>query len=418
MSYFTPSVLLGLTVAMLLPAEVDAQLGRLRQRVQDRVEERIEQRAESEVDRRVDRAVDAAVDRAADEFTGMLSDAFTRNKTNVDEENAVIRTEGEGEITLVANQTAPARSDYLSFIRVTKYEIRGAVGAMMGNGQYQRVYLHDDKILERDPSSGSMMDAASGSMTAIDYENGTYWTQSFADFGVMLDSAQRVQSQAMPANAAEAWNGDGQVDVTLEVREGGRAVVRGSDSQQHFIIVETGRLGGETPQQGGLNGKIFMVSEVWMTDDIAGRDTYRDFGERMAAAMGGALSGSDSSPSLTSGMLADPRVDAAMEQAAEEMSNMEGIAVETRSYLVSVPEDQDFDLDLVLSGEEFDMGQWAASMSAEPVEGYEKKQVTIMTWKTFISNLSADPFDPAVLDVSGLQQVASPLERLRSTGGN
>lgn len=422
MRHLKSSVLLVLVAAMLVPVQVDAQFGRLRQRVQDRVEERVEQRAEREVNQRVDRAVDAAVDRALDEFTGRLSDAFTNNKTTVDEESGVIRSEAEGDIALVANETSPARTDYLSYVMVTKYEVRGTVGALMGNGQYQRIYLHEGKMLEKSPASGSIMDATSGSMSFLDYDNGTYWTHSLSDFGNMLDSVQRMQADAMESNPGQASAFDPNTDVTLEIRRGGSGVIRGSNSQQHFVIVETGDLGGqvapgEAPQGRPLNGRIFLVSEVWTTDDFAGRDTYREFGERLAAVLSGALPPSNQAPSLMSGMLADPRVDAAMERAAEELSEMQGLAVETRSFLVSVPEGHEFDLDLVLADEEFDMGQWAASMSSEPVEGYEKKQVTIMSWKTFVSNLTAAPFDPALLEVGDLQQVPSPLERLGTRGG-
>ena len=419
MRHSTPFILFGLIAAMFLPVDADAQLRGLRQRIQDRAEDRVEQRVQSEIDREINRAVDAAVDQAIDGVTGMLSDAFTNNKTTVDEEAGVIRTEEEGDIALRANQTSPARSDYLSYIEVTKYEIRGTVGAMLGNGQYQRFYLHDDKMLQRNLSSGTMIDAASGSMTAIDYEEGTYWTHSFSDFGAMLDSAQRVRTEAMQSIPAQPVDRESEVglDVNMEVRQGGRAVIRGSNSQQHFLIVETGSPGGQTQQEGGLSGKMFMVSEVWTTDDIAGHDTYREFSERMVAAMGSAMSGSATGQSPTSGMLADARVEAAMERAAEEMSSMQGLVVETRNYLVSVPAEQEFDLDLVLADEEFDMNTWAVSMSSEPVEGYEKKQVTIMSWKTFISNLSADPFDLELLELGDLQQVQSPLEQFGSMPG-
>jgi hypothetical protein len=418
-----------MAAAMLIPTTAEAQLGglgRLRDRVRERAEERIEERADREVDQRVDRvvdeAVDEAVDRAVDEFTGMLSDAFTSNKTTVDEENGVIRSEVEGDISLVANETSPARSDFLSYLTVTKYNIRGTVGATLGNGSYKRVYLHDDKMLEKELESGTLMDASSGSMTVLDYENGTYWTHSFAEFGDMMASMRRMQSDAMESAPEGMPDAGPEAEVTLDVREGRRGVIRGSDSQQHFIVVETGPKGGqmpegETPRAGGLNGKIFMVSEVWTTDDFAGRDTYRDFSERLVSAMGGALSPPASSQSLTSGMLPDPRVDAAMERAAEEMRSMQGLAVQTTNYLVSVPEGQELDLDLVLEDEEFDMNQWGASMSSEPVEGYEKKQVTMMTWETFISNLSAEPFPPELLGVGDLEEVASPLEQIGGLGG-
>ena len=428
MTRLIPLATLALAATMLFPAVAEAQLGGLG-RLRDRIEDRIEDRVDREVDQRVDRAVDEAVDRAADEFVGMLSDAFTSNKTTVDEENGVIHTEVEGDITLVANQTSPARSDFLSYMTVTKYNIRGTLGATMGNGSYQRFFLHGDRLLEQSQGSGSLMDASAGSMTALDYENGTYWTHSFADMGAMLDSVRVIQAEAMESATEEMESVPEEMldprpeaGATLEVRTGERAVIRGSDSQQHFIIVETGQMGGQmqggAPPQGSvLSGRLFLVTEVWTTDDFAGRDTYREFGERLVTAMGGAMSSSGNGQSLTAGMLPDPRVDAAMERAAEEMREMQGLAVQTTNYLVSVPEGHELDLDVVLLDEEFDMNQWGASMSSEPVEGYERKQVTMMTWETFISNLSADPFPLDLLEVGDLEQVPSPLEQIRSMRG-
>jgi hypothetical protein len=395
----------------------NAQLRGLRDRIKQRAEDRVEQRATQEIDKQVDKAVDAAFDASMDKVSDMINASFAKNRTTVDLENNVVKSEGQPDINLTPNETSPANAEYVQYLSVTVYHFPEQLGQLLGNGSYEHVYLHGDRMLSRSPAAGSLIDLDEGNMAFLDYEEGTYWIQSFAELGAMAgDFAEQLKESQSAPGATESPDVDVEVDV--DVRKGKSGVVRGSDAQQHFMIVQAD-IEADDPETGSTHrGTVFSVSEVWTSDNLAGSATIGDFGVRMGQAMG-QVAGAMGGGGLESSMLGDQRITAAFEEASEQLDEFDGTPVQTRMWMVMVPTGKELDLDRVLAEEEADMESWAASLSQESEEEVElTDQVTLFSSTTFISNLTTEAFGSDVLEVSpDLEQVPSPLEQMRQMQG-
>ena len=408
--------LLVFAAALLTPIDADAQIGRrLKNRIVDRAKERVEENAEAKanelIDGSVDKAVDAVFARTEDKINAMIEASFSKNQADVDLENNVIRQSGKDDIRLTENATSPADAEYLQYLSVTTLNLPGGLSKFLGNGSYQTVYQHGDRRLERTATSATLTDLSKEHMAFLDYEAGTYWVQPFADFGAFVDE-MAGSFQGYPGAGQQTASSDVKVDFSVEVREGRTGTVRGVDGKQHFVIVETKYEGEDEDSGDKFKGTLYTVSEVWTTQAIAGLKTMQDFGAKLMNIMGQAFAGTNTGQALQVNMMGDPRMGAGLQEAGKKLSELEGFAIQTETYMVSVPEGKSLDLDLVLAGGDANTEDWASSMSGES-DG-PKEQVTMFSSLTFVSNMSTDAFSDDVLDIpSDLKLTASPLEQMR-----
>lgn len=402
------AALLAFAFSLMTPMQADAQFGKIRDRMKDRAKERLEKRAEEEAVKRLDRAVDKGFDKAVASVDNMVAAALSKGSADVDLDNNVIRQQGQEDIQLGENETSPANAEYVHYLQVTKLDLPGALGKYLGNGSYERVYLHGNQRLTRSSTSGTLLDLDKEHMVSMDYEDETYFVQPFADLGEMLDMAVDPTTLGQNGQMADSPDRpDVDVEFDLEIRKGTSGTKRGSPADQSFIIVKTKfEAASEDEETPTMKGTVYSITETWTTTQLAGLQTITDFGMRTAKLMGDALRASDTGGGLQTAMLSDPRIGAAMEEASRKMSEIDGYPVQSEMFVVLVPEGQELDLDRVLAKETTDPSAAAGTGSEE--------QVTMFSSMTFVSNLSTEPFDLDIMEVpSDMEQTKSPLEMIQ-----
>jgi hypothetical protein len=413
--------LLFFAAALLSPIDADAQIGknlrkRILDRAKDRTEEKMEDKASELIDGQVDKVVDAAFAKTEEKINEMIKASFSKNQANVDLENNVIKQDGQDDIALTPNDKSPTDAEYLQYLQVTVVNLPGGLSEYLGNGSYERIYMHGDLRMARSVSSGSLTDLSKEHMAFLDYEDGTYWVQPFAEFGTMLDGLSGAM-QGNPAGqspqagqAGEAPNA--KVDFKVDVRKGGSGMKRGVEAEQQIVIIET-KIEAEDEDSGETyKGTLYTVTDTWTTGGIAGLKTIQEYGVRMAKIIGDAFKRSATGQSLQVNMLGDPRMSAAMEEAGKKLSEIEGFPVQTETFMVQVPEGKTLDLDKVLAGGETDLADWSNSMSNES-DG-PQEQVTMFSSLTFVSNMRAEQFDVDLLSIpADLKEVDSPMVMLK-----
>lgn len=413
MKYLKRLLVFAFALTFLAPTSADAQLRGLRKRIQERAEDRIEQRANREIDKQVDKAVDAAFDASMSKVSDMFTAGFAKNKTTVDLENNVVKTEGQADISLKPNQTSPADADFVHYLQVTTYELPGNLGTLVGNGSYEQIYLHDGKWLSRNPASGSIIDTDKSTMAFMDYETQQYWELSFVEMGEMAGELVERMNEASSQAASTSEDVDVDVKAEVETKVGRTDVVRGVSAQQNHIIVRID-IDAEDSQEGeSFKGTMYAVSEVWASDELAGSKTVGDFTVRMGAEMGKVVGQmGDGGPQFS--MLGDPRISEAVAEASEQVAGFGAMPVQTTTWIVMVPDGQELDLQKVLDGGEPNTEAWAASLSQSP-ESELTEQVTMFSSTTFISNLTTEPFAVDLLEIpSNLKEMPSPLEQMQA----
>ena len=404
------AALLAFSISLVTPIQADAQFGKVRDRLKDRAKERMAKRAEDEAGKRLDRAVDKGFDKAVESVDNMVAAALSKGSADVDLDNNVIRQQGQEDIELRENETSPADAEYVHYLQVTKLDLPGALGKFVGNGSYERIYLHGNQQLTRSSTSGALLDLDKEHMVSMNYADGTYFIQPFADLGAMLDMAvdptTMGQPGQMPANDDQP---EVDMEFDFEVRKGTSGMKRGSWADQSFIIVKTKfEAESEDEETETMKGTVYSITETWTTTQLAGMQSMTDFGLRAAELMGAALGASEKGGGLQTAMLSDPRIGAAMEEASRKMSEIEGYPVQSEMFVVLVPEGKELDLDRVLAKEMTDPSAAAGAGTAS------EEQVTMFSSMTFVSNLSTEPFDLEILRVpADMEQTKSPLEMIK-----
>ncbi len=404
------AALLAFAITLMTPMQADAQFGKVRDRMKDRAKERLAKRAEDEAGKRLDRAVDRGFDKAVESVDNMVAAALSKGSADVDLDNNVIRQEGHDDIQLTDNETSPASAEFVQYLQVTKLDLPGALGKFIGNGSYERIYLHGNQQLTRSSTSGTLLDLDKEHMVAMNYEDGTYFVQPFADLGEMLDMAVDPTTMGrggqMPDKADQP---DVDVEFDFEVKKGTSGTKRGSRADQSFIIVKTKfEAESEDEETPTMKGTVYSITETWTTTQLAGMQSMTDFGLRTAELMGAALGASETGGGLQTAMLSDPRIGAAMEEASRKMSEIEGYPVQSEMFVVLVPEGKELDLDRVLAKEPVNPN------AAAGAETGSEDQVTMFSSMTFVSNLSTEPFDLDVMNVpADMEQTKSPLEMIK-----
>src|SRR5690606_28022592 len=170
-------------------------------------------------------------------------------------------------------------------------------------------------------------------------DEGTYWKLTFEEMGemagVMIEQLNEASREAQSQQGAS--DGDVDVKVDVETRPGRTDVVRGVSARQNHIIVRVDIEGQDDDTGETFKGTLYSVSEVWTSDELAGSETVGDFSLRMgqeAAQVAGQMGGSG----LQFGMLGDPRIAEAMDEASEQVAEFGKMPVETTMWVVMVPQ--------------------------------------------------------------------------------
>ncbi|NNF04940.1 MAG: hypothetical protein HKN17_10800 [Rhodothermales bacterium] len=204
-----------------------------------------------------------------------------------------------------------------------------------------------------------------------------------------------------------------EMDVTVSSREGDRGVKRGLDARQFIVIVEVVAKDPEVAEQ---NGRMYMISDIWTASEFAGSETIAAFDRKLGEGVYEALGGSEMGAGMNMSFFNDPRMQEAMDEMAEAFERVEGMPVETTTYFVMGPENARLDLDAVLHpdpGAEADVHSMPGNTSGQPVQS----QATLFKTKTFMTNLSTEPFDLSLLGDRGYTEIESPITQYLEESG-
>lgn len=397
---FIRSLVVFIILAVFTSTIADAQLRRLRERAKERAEERLEQKAEQAVDRQVDKAVDALWDQSEDAFVGMLESALPESKTEVDEEAGVIRQEGREDVEIEENETGPTNAEYVSYRSVTIFELPAqmqALASRFGNARVQEVYLHGDRRYDGTDEAGTTFDAESLHYIFYDHVKQQYWQESFAE---MIESAgQALEGIDQQADELEEGLSEQQgfeIDVDVSFKPLGSGQTRGLDVQNYLLVVSATP---KDPEVAAQNGTTHVVSRISTADEYAGSETVAAFETKLGENVLESMGGSDFQENIDLSAFADSQLMQAMERVGEEMEKVEGTPVETTTYFVKTQADASVD---------------TAALASET---QSESQAVLFQTRTFMTNLSTEPFDAGLLGDRGYTEVESPIKQYLEESG-
>lgn len=312
------------------------------------------------------------------------------------------------------NAAAPLDAPHVRYRLTTTFDMgaAGAVTQLMGLDA-DPTWVSMSGLTKREDigRTSTITDAEAMTITHLDHETKTYRVTSIAEAMEQARAqleALRAQMDETETQAAEDAAGDYSFTVRVEHPEQ-TATINGVPATQHLIIVET-IYEGEQPEdaeEDPYGGRSFTVTELWLTDQIAGYETMQAFDARVGAQTAAAM-GPD--PLALAPMMAgqDPRASAAFARVADEMEAMDsGLAIRTTMHNVVVPEDEELDLVAVFQEAQAarerpkglaGLAQMAEDAEAQPADGAVRQQ-TVFRFGFDLSDLATDPIEASYYEV-------------------
>ena len=278
-----------------------------------------------------------------------------------------------------AAQEAPRE---LRYSTVSEVEFGGTLGRMMRawpgdqNEVRETVWISGPRTRTDTEHSSTIMDLEARRYTVLDHETKTYWTVDLSDWEV----AMRQMAASMAEGAEEARAEDAQrraeagdeeairrleIDLSTE-RTGDRREISGYDTERVFVTLEMKAeyidAAADSAHPEMQEGTVVILNEMWLTDepllalpedlDIEG---YR---EMSADAM-------DDWAALEQAYANDPEMRVAFDRSRAALEDLEGTAVESTIFWVSVPPDKEFDLQKALDDRDRSLFDDVAAAAAE-----------------------------------------------------
>lgn len=272
-------------------------------------------------------------------------------------------------VTTLALASA-AGAQGVTYHSTSKFDMGGTMGAFMkmgakmgGGDEATTTYLEGHRMATDSKASTSIIDVDAGRFTTVNKREKTYTTMTFEEMGQMLAQAEQMMGQARRDQTKEkAAPTDVKLDYTLSVdKSPDRQTMAGYDVQRQFITLTMTATAAD-PQAGPAQGNMVVLMDMWTTTEgplpAAMKEFQRAYAAKARAEMSNPLR------SMSAMFTTDPKTKAALLAAAKEMQKVQGVALKSTTYIVSVPQGQKFDRQLTLG---------AGKQEAAPDKGQKPK---------------------------------------------
>ena len=391
-----PRVFCLLIAALLLAGSVQDAEAQIWKRAKERAKKRLNERVEQKTDEAVDKTVDKAVDKGEEGIESAIEGAFARMGEKAAEEQMV-------EFDLGPNATGPAGAAQVQYRSATSINYGGKLGALtatlMGGQGFgnalETVTLSATHQRTDDGESSTIVDLENERFIMLYHAGKTYVEKTFDEMAeeaaAQLDAAKKGVSSQQPDD--EDVDLDAQYSVTTN-RTGQRESINGSVAEQILLQVQldvsgTDKETGETGEAG-----IHVISDLWMTDELAGYETMQQFNQRMGEQFGESIRGVSSSDFITmmAQMGQDPRLGESVQKASDEVAKVPGMPVRSTIYLVLAPTGAEIDVEKAMQpAEEGEGGLEGLMKLAESMDesgsGEVQEQVTLLSITTQVADL-------------------------------
>jgi hypothetical protein len=311
----------------------------------------------------------------------------------------------------------------VEYTEVHRIEAAGLLGALLARSgdqtETRAVHVLDARMRTDDGSSSMIFDAEAREWILLYHDEEMYMRFSLGDLQEMTAEARRSmreqyqeldelgqemeedmrQSQAELREAMD--EAERTMDLSVEHRATGeRQSVHGYAAERHQLILTLEEAEGIQGAEDVEGGSMVVVLDMWMSEELARENplyvdpndpssnpfyeammadpSFQEFAEEMAASFeGGAGEG------LEMFAMIDPRVGAALGEAFESLSQVDGMPVRSATVVAVLPPAVELDTDALLAWEPASMGDQirgeASDAAREAAMGAAREAVSGLT---------------------------------------
>ncbi len=300
------------------------------------------------------------------------------------------------------------------YTSATSFKISGFLGKLIAKATpdeiLQEVFVSGNVMLTRDKNTGTRISLDDETIATINYKDKSYTVMTFEQ---LRDLLRQRTAGADPAEPESDEPPDANVTLNFSLdRTGTFDNVNGYRAERVVLTIladveknqaDAGE--GESITEDG--GQFVLVMELWMTDEADGYREVQDFQDRYAQQLGAAMFDEGERQGLLEVLKNivgnDPRLKASLERAQEEAAGLDGIAVRTTTYFVSVPPGLEYDAELVFGEKKEEkkkkggLGGFAKKLAQQAAGvggGDEDKPAEQRTHVTTVTNLDGFSTEP------------------------
>jgi hypothetical protein len=293
---------------------------------------------------------------------------------------------------------APVQGQDVKYTTVSRAEFGGALGRMLkltgaGDPVTEVTYIKGNRLRsDDDKQSSTITDFGDGMFTWLDHEAKTYHSMTFAQ---MMTAAQQFAGAAGDSAQGQEPPAEDEPQYTYDIkastdRTGKKQKIQGSQAEQVLITVEIEATEVNEEDDSTLAGTLILLSDQWMSTEFPGYQAmqrvemnWHDYWQANSA--GGDAGGMDQATA------ADPRIGAAMEKLAEQLKDLEGVALRSTTHFVLVPPEVKFDRNKALKDADKSLADDAAGAAADEAAKSAQNAVSGLTGGLFGSKTPKEP---------------------------
>jgi len=337
-------------------------------------------------------------------------------------------------ITLGLPSAASAQMVQYTTETTFKIDAFGAIGRMFGRKPMtSTTYVTREQMATVTGDAGSIISLPDRMLTSVDFKRRTYTEMTFDQMVAMAEQvATDIEADAQEAREESPAGADSvkvTYDFDVSVDDLGESeTISGFSTDRMLITIElqyTAEGTDESGQTETASGRFFAVTDAWVGEGVQGNAIVKDFTRAYAEAFAMAIDQS-SSPIASLGQVLqqDQRIGPAFERMAEEMKKLDGTPLRSTTYIVTVPETMELDVDQLLGRKQAEKKRGGAlggiARSAlrsrgipvggeAPNDAPPAEQQTLLTMTEVYTSIEEVAIDPSRFQVpSGFTKEAPP----------
>ena len=293
-------------------------------------------------------------------------------------------------VALALAAASPLGAQDLRYVTETDLEFGGSLGVMMrlipGGGAVRETTTIKGARLRTDAGEdySVIQDLGAGRLTSLYHDPKTYTVFGYEDIAAMLQRMSTemqagAESAVVPVQDQET-GAEGNVEIRVSTDPTNeRKTIHGLDARRVFVTVE---FEGEVmvpEDQGGTGemeeaGTVVLLTDLWLAEPFPEVRALESAQRERAAELAEAARGSGAAMGQV--LASNPNLKVAMERQAEELQELNGVAIESIGYLVGVPPGKEFDREAALAFAQESLGGQVARGAARAAADQARSAVS------------------------------------------
>jgi len=292
----------------------------------------------------------------------------------------------------------PAAAQDVKYTTVSTAEFGGSVGRMIKlSGAEDPItevtYIKGNRLrTDEDKESSTITDFGDGLFTWLNHPAKTFYTMSIAD---VTATAQQLAAGYAADSSGQQQVAQDDPRVTYDIKAstdktGKKQKFHGSQAEQVLITIEIEATEVTEDEDSTLAGTMVLISDQWMSTEFPGYEAMQRIEANWAEVWRTNTAGADAN-GMDQASQTDPRIGAAMEKLAEELKDLEGIALKSTTHFVVVPPGAKFDRNKALKDADKSLADDAAGAAANEAAKSAQDAVSGITGGLFGSKKPKEP---------------------------